>query len=296
MGCYLQILCLAAKEKCKTVSVPVLSSGKFGKTNIMPRALKVAIDAITLFLGAFPDMKVKLVGIDYEFYECAKRNYPGLTVSKFTKEEEKKYRDIFKKSRYADGPNCGEQVSMDEEPYFRQLRYDLDTDGKDFQELLNALYLRVKEHDKKELKELQQKDKTDDGHGLDLVTSQASLAYAARMNPKNVKHYFARPADGKVVIPPKDGIIALAIALRVPLDYARAMLRAGGCGFDKKARDRAIQKFIAEGSKGGVDALNGMLMDGHIAGGSLRVYDEGLTRAGHGKTSKRNAKVKHGNK
>lgn len=87
---YLHILPKAVELKCDAISIPVLSSGKFGMP--MGKALDAAAKAIQTFLKAFPGMTVKLVGIDSDFRDHAEKHHREFIVqTAFSEEAEARY-------------------------------------------------------------------------------------------------------------------------------------------------------------------------------------------------------------
>lgn len=220
IGCYLQILCTAVSIGCKTVAVPVISSGKFG----MPMAMAVdtAVEAIELFLKAVPELEVKLVGIDRDFYDYAKENYPGLAEARIDETAEKAYRLTHSRRRWEDGPACGEAFDdREESAYFRNLRFHRETDGKTFNQLLIGFWEDVKARDTQKWKSIDRKYRPAKEKG-DYLLTQANLAERSTVSARNVRRYLSASDH---TVPARDTVILLATALQLPFDYLKVLLQ-----------------------------------------------------------------------
>lgn len=257
LGCYLQILCTAASIGAKTVSVPVMSSGKFGMP--MDMAVDVAVEAITLFLESRPDMTVKLVGIDLDFHEYARRKYPQLTTAKIDPALVEAYRKNNRRERDSQDPDfndCPADYEPEDQPYFERLRFRQDVAGKGFRQLFRLLWERVQERAKKT------KNKTRCSRdGQYFLVNQKELALISGVSARYIRSICSN--EKRKITPSKDVVLALAVAMRLDIDYVDALLRTCGEVLGRDSRDEAIAGFILRGG-GRVTTLNCLLDDKHL--------------------------------
>ncbi len=240
---YLRIL-LAAKKipGCETVSIPVLSSGKFGMP--IEKAMAAAVNAITAFLDVVPDLTVKLVGIDSDFHDEALKNYREYYVETgYSKKDETAYRQVyrFRKRRH-------DQVSaftMDEhDPYFQEIAFDEVMSGTTFKEAFMKLWnIAVLSWEKK--------------HGKRAVNPFKGIArfsILTGLTAGTIKNYRA-PQSGADSTS-KDKVFAICVGLRLPLNYAEALLKKCHHAFNlKDPREKAVRAYI-EARGGSVQELN----------------------------------------
>ena len=252
-GCYLRILCKAVELGCKTVSIPVLSSGKFGMP--MGRAVDVAVKAIMDFTAAFPKLEVKLVGIDSDFHEYAAKHYPKLTTARYSAEAERKYRKATGQ-REDDPSSLDDAFMMGEEHdyYDEQLMKRLTADGSFcgmFRQLWNYTQRR-----EKAAKGAKRRAKKPVGIN-EFLTTRSQLSVKTGISERTLKHFSSD--SSKIWRTSKDKILALCVAMKLPLRYAERFLATCGYTLDRSKRDVVIREFLS--SRGGdVYALNERLL------------------------------------
>ncbi len=236
---YLRVLLKARAIGCKVVSVPVMSSGKFGMP--MGRAVDAAVSAINAFLEAVPDMTVKLVGIDSDFHAHVLRNYSEWYVETgYTTDEERVYRRGNSRDR-ADGEFKG--LGIDEEnDYFNEMAFGEIMDGTTFKEAFKALWNRVDAASGK------------GGVSGSLRRRAVRLALETGISERTIKHY-ATPQSGSETTG-KDKILAICVALRLPIEYAEALLKKCSHAFTPGDQRDAYIKAYVEARRGDVYKLN----------------------------------------
>ncbi len=229
-GCYLRILLKAVELKCKSIAIPVLSSGKFGMP--MGRAVDVAVKAICDFLAAVDTLEVKLVGIDDDFHDHAVRKYPELTVEKLTPESSSECRDNYGKR--ADDPTDADDafvLGQEGDIFGEQLFDRIVGDGK-----FKGMFQRLWEDTKKRAKS---------GEFGCLPKNRAELADRSGIGSTTIKHYCS--SEGEAARTTKDRIIALSVAMKLPIEYAERFLATCGHRLGSSKRDRLMRRFIEGG-------------------------------------------------
>ena len=253
-GCYLRILCKAVELGCKTVSIPVLSSGKFGMP--MGRAIDVAVKAISDFVAAFSKLEVKLVGVDSDFYEHARKHYPKMTIARYSAAEERKYRKETGLERADDPTSLEDAFVMGEEHdyYDEQLMKRLTADGSFcgmFKQLWNYTQRR-----EKAAKNAKRRAKKPVGIN-EFLTTRSQLSVETGISERTLKHFSSD--SSKIWRTSKDKILALSVAMKLPLNYAECFLATCGYTLDRSKRDVVIKEFLSSRS-GDVYALNERLL------------------------------------
>ncbi len=250
---YLRILLKAKSLGCNVLSVPVLSSGKFGMP--MDKALDAAVRAITAFLEAFPGMTVKLVGIDTEFRSIARLKYGEYCVSSsFTKEEETAYRSTHARAMRSTQSTFGLSEKLD---YFKRLVFHQIMDGTTFKEAFRKIWCLILDSP------TGQNDEVVEPNGPKRIRNIPDLARESGIEEKTIKNYINRNAGSSTT--GKDKIVALCVALRLPLDFAVALLEKSSLGFDKQdKRDMLIAEFIGKRS-GKIADLRALLAENGFA-------------------------------
>ncbi len=240
---YLRILLAARKiPGCETVSIPVLSSGKFGMP--IAKALAAAVNAITAFLDVVPDLTVKLVGIDSDFHDEALKSYGKYYVETgYSPKDEKAYRKVHP---YRGRRN--NQVSAfttdEHDPYFKEIAFDEVMSGTTFKEAFNKLWdIAVVSWENK--------------HGKRVANPYKGVRKFAKLTgiaPGTIKNY--RTQQSGVDTTSKDKVFAICVALRLPLNYAEALLKKCHYAFNlRDQREKAVRTYI-EGRGGSVQELN----------------------------------------
>ena len=249
-GCYLRILCKAVELGCKTVSIPVLSSGKFGMP--MGRAVDVAVKAISDFVAAFPKLEVKLVGVDSDFYEHARKHYPKMTIARYSAAEERKYRKETGLERADDPTSLEDAFVMGEERdyYDEQLMKRLTADGS-FKGMFNRLWeYTLKREKAAKAAKRRRKEEIEDG---EFIVSKKALADATLISESVIKH-LCSSAD-ETMRTSRDNVIALCLAMKLPLEYAERLLASAGYSLGYGKRDKIIREHI-EKRTGGLPSLS----------------------------------------
>ena len=258
LGCYLQIFCVAAELGAKIVSTPVMSSGKFGMA--MDVALDTAVEAAKLFLAARPDMMIKIVGIDSDFYEYAGGKYPAFFVGKFDKSREAKYRQLYTRQRKAGENENHEAFEEDEtQSYFRRVKFERDVRGKTFKQLFQLLWHRRQDADKRRKAESVKKHHfTSRANRRHFLCSVNELSIASEVTANYIKKFLTNTSENRH--PSRDVVLSLCVALALDIDYASALLAKCDYHFEKSSRDAVIMDYISTG-KGDVFDLNKILND-----------------------------------
>jgi len=264
-GCYFRILCKAVELKCRTVSVPVMSSGKFGMP--MDKALRIAVEAIETFLKAVPTLEVKLVGIDSDFMEIAQREFGKYcAASCFSAAKEIALRKELGRRRYDKMmDHCDQLTSDEEDPYFIRHSFEQSVNEKSFRELFRKLWEGRQAADRQARREARKAERAGrhvSRGGCEFVTSTEELAAATGISERSIRHFCSIRSGADRTT--KDKIFALCVALRVSLEYAKALLATCGYRFDRRSpRDRLISEWIENGT-GRVPLLNLKLVESQL--------------------------------
>ena len=243
-GVYFRVLCKAVALKARTLSLPVLSSGKFG----MPMALAVdtAVSAIEAFLEAHPELDVKLVGIDSDFRDYALAHYPRYTVLRYSQKSETAYRQKYGRSHDDALDDPDESFTATEsQAVFRRQKLEIDVKGRDFTQLFRLLWAR-------KTREERAKRKAHSTHQP--VTSFARLEVATGISASNLKHFHC----GESKTPARELVLALAVGLGLPPAYAKALMATCRYRFAALGRDPLILEYLEAGGSG-IAGLNPVL-------------------------------------
>ncbi len=244
-GCYLRILLKAAELGCGSVAMPVFSSGKFGMP--MGLAVDVAVKAIKDFLAAFPAMEVKLVGIDEDFRDHAAKKYPELFTGKLTDEECPAIRNNY--GERADDPRSTEdafELGKEDDIFGEQLLERIVGDGK-FKGMFQRLWANTQKHAK----------------DANLPSTRSELADKSGLSHSTVKHLCS--GGGEVVRTTKDKIIALSVAMKLPLEYLEKFLATCGYMLRHDGRDGIIRDFFERGCGNGIHSELDFILDSRKA-------------------------------
>ncbi|MCQ2391549.1 MAG: macro domain-containing protein [Kiritimatiellae bacterium] len=250
-GCYLRALLCAVSLKCRTVSLPVLSSGRFGMP--LEQAMGIAVKAIDFFLRSFPKMNVKLVVLDAPFYDYAKVHWPDRCLSRFTRKEEEAYRANFPVAKPlemdAELKGSPEDETQD---YFRGVMIRRDKRGKNFNEMFQLLWRRTQDREKKAQKWAKANSRR--AASRRFLVNKNELALASLVSLSNIKHFCSTE---KVNRPSKDVVIALSVAMKLDRTYTRALLEKCGHRFENTSRDEIIAEYVdrRSGDVGGLCEL-----------------------------------------
>ncbi len=248
-GCYLRILLKAAELGCKSIAIPVLSSGKFGMP--MDRAVDVAVKAINDFLAAFPAMEVKLVGIDEDFYSYASKRYKPLAVARITAAKAARYRK--KVGRREDDPDSTEdrfEIGAENDVFGELLLDRLAGDGT-FRTMFQNIWHMTKRNEAARRRE-RKKAKLFSGDDL-FIVNKGALASASGISESTIKHFCT--GEDKAMRTSKENLIALSAAMKLPLPYAERFLATCGYRLGSSKRDRVVREFFRKGN-GDLAALN----------------------------------------
>ncbi len=249
---YLRIL-LAAKKisDCETVSIPVLSSGKFGMP--IAKAMAAAVNAITAFLDVVPDLTVQLVGIDSDFHDVALKSYGKYYVETgYSPKDEQAYRKVHPHRGRRN--NQASTFTTDEhDPYFQEIAFDEVMSGTTFKEAFRKLWdIAVvsweREHGKM---------------SVNPYKGVKAFSFLTGIAPGTIKNY--RTDRSGAASTSKDKVFAICVALRLPLNYAEALLKKCHYAFNPRdQRERLVRTYI-EGRGGSVKELNAQLAGKNLA-------------------------------
>ena len=267
-GCYLRILCKAVELGCRTVSIPVLSSGKFGMK--METAVDVAVKAIRDFLLAFPNLTVKLVGIDEDFALYARKKYWQYFVSaSFSKDKAADLRAKLGKRDYDAMLDAADALSLDEtDRYFHEHVLKNISKRGTFKALFKALWTDVQKKERVARRRLKAESGAEDSAFGEFLVNQDELAAATGISKRTIRYYCS---EGKgSVMTSRDKIFALAVAMKLSVNCTEALLTACDYRFTDSPRDMVIRDYI-QGGRGTVDGLNYLLSGKKL--GKLKVKD-----------------------
>ena len=256
-GVYFRILCKAVALKARTLSLPVLSSGKFGMP--MPLAVDTAVSSIEAFLEAFPELEIKLVGVDSDFKDYAQKRYPKYMVLRYSRKNETVYRQKHKRS-HDDALDDPDESFTTTEPQavFRRQKLEIDVKGKDFTQLFRYFWSW-------KIKEERAKRKVHATHRS--VTSFSRLEVETGISASNLKHFHC----GESKSPGREMVIALAVGLGLPPAYAKALMSTCRYKFASIGRDPLVLDYLQKGGSG-IVGLNPILE----AAGFSPIYPIGL--------------------
>lgn len=234
-GVYLKILAKVVALKCRTVALPVLSSGRFGMP--MKDALEVAVTAIEEFLEGHKALNVKLVGIDTEFYDIAKADYPDQTESHFTKAEEGQYRQAHGKAVHK------AEAFVDDEPleYFKTVKRRLQARetsevarGKTANQIFSIAWNAIRAADRVAKKRPRACSRRP------YLCRVEDLAPVTGISLRNLKHYLSGSENRR---PPRECVLLLALALHLDRTRTEAVLQL--CDYPKWVSDRDLHVLAA---------------------------------------------------
>lgn len=268
-GCYLRILCKAVELKCKTVSIPVLSSGKFGMK--METAVDVAVKAIQDFLLAFPNLTVKLVGIDEDFAIYAKKKYwQYFEATAFSKDAAANLRAKLGKRDYDAMLDAADALSLDEtDRYFHEHVLKNVSKRGSFKTLFKDLWDDVKAKERAARRRSMNESGAEDSAFGEFLVNQDELAAATGISKRTIRYYCSEGKGAETTS--RDKIFALAVAMKLSVNCTEALLAACDYRFTSSSRDTVIRDYIQR-RRGTVDGLNHLLSEMRL--GRLQVKDE----------------------
>ena len=228
-ACYVESLKLAVLHKCKTVAIPLISSGSFGFPK--DRVLRIAMDTIGAFLLDH-EMRVSLVVYDKEstaislklfadvqmfiddhyvseriFRRCAPRRSVSRLSDEASDEDFLTCREI----------GMGADASLAPRASIEDLLGQID---ESFSEML--------------LRKIDECGMTD-----------AECYKKANVDRK----LFSKIRSNKEYRPSKNTVLAFAVALRLPLDEVREMLAKAGFALSHSSKfDIIVEYFIVQGT------------------------------------------------
>lgn len=245
-GCYLRILCKAVELKCKSISIPVMSSGKFGMP--MRDAVDVAVRAIEDFLAAFPDINVKLMGIDGDFVSYARGRYGYMFVSRFTEEKVAKYREYV--GGREDDPTSFEDAFLigEEDDVFNEQLFDHIVGDGSFKGMFQRLWEHTRRREKA-AREAKLKKRRKIGR-YEFVYKRNQLAKVTGISSSTIKHFCSSSDESSRTT--KRNMIMLSVAMRLPLRYAKRFLATCNYKLGNSDSDKFVADFLARRA-GGMD-------------------------------------------
>jgi len=251
-ACYLRILLKAESLGARVVSLPVLSSGRFGFP--MEQAMDTAVGAVVTFLRTHRKMTVKLVVIDGAFYDYALKRWPQWCCKRFTREREAAYRIAHPVVTQAEALQSEDGLREDEPlDYFRGVKLRLDGAEKSFCAHFRRLWKGVKERECRAFAEATR------GRGpasaLVYLRTNEDLAVRTGISGSSIKHFCSTE---KEIRPSRDKVIALAVAMRLEPACARGLLASAGYRLGETVRDVIVRTAVSR-RDGDVARLNGEL-------------------------------------
>lgn len=245
---YLLVLLKAKSLGCRTVSIPLLSSGNFKMP--LKKATDIAVEAIATYLEADKGMTVNLVSINPEFHEYAKEHYGKMyDVSK------KWYGGV--PSSRGHRPNAGNLTLNENQDYFKNVVLN-HIENLFFSDALHLIW----EYYKTENASPAKTRRVSVGTMHPEFKTYQDLADATGISFSTLRKYMVRN-ESKSPKPHKDKLIAILAELRVKADLAEVMLKKCGYSFKSgSSRDSIIREFL-EKKDGGVAGLNFELQRNH---------------------------------
>ena len=228
-SCYEESLKLAAQNKCKSVAIPLISSGKFGFPK--DRVLRLAMDAIGSFLFD-NEMLVYIVVYDKTSYSISERLFSNIV----------EYID----DHYVDGMICYSSSFMCmEAPMAAEPRAGRRKADRNLDSVCKSVPVHTRETLDEQLKRL------DESFSEMLLRKidESGMTDAECYKKANIdRKLFSKIRSDKEYRPSKNTVLAFAIALRLPLDEVRDMLSKAGFALSHSNKfDIIVEYFIVRG-------------------------------------------------
>lgn len=223
-SCYLESLRLATENKCKTVAIPLISSGTFGFPK--DRVLRIAMDSIGAFLMDH-EMKVSIIVYDKESTELGFKLF--MDVREYIDDHY-----VYKKSNPPLAPKCAVQNAEEELDSCFSIAMGVDL-------LLEADY---------SIEELLGQIDESFSEMLLRKIDESGMTDAECYKKANIdRKLFSKIRSNKEYHPSKNTVLAFAISLRLSLDETREMLAKAGFALShSKKFDIIVEYFIKKGN------------------------------------------------
>jgi hypothetical protein len=227
----MESLRLAAENKCKTVAVPLISSGTFGFPK--DQVLKFAIQTITEFLFDH-ELTVYLCVFDKESYSFSQKLFSDIQDfinDDYVEEHDEDFYEAF------DG-------SIDEMPMAKCIQAPMCAD---------AMMPRKRETSSaagKSLREyMKQMDRSFQEMLFDLIDESGMTDVECYKKANVDKRTFSKIKSNKAYRPSKQTAVAFAISLQLDLDTTQELLATAGMTLSRSnVFDKIIRYFIHNGN------------------------------------------------
>lgn len=233
--CYTNSLTLAVKNKCRSVAVPLISSGIYGYPR--DQALQIAVAAIAGFLVAH-EIKVYLVVYDKSSFELSEKLFTG--VSNFIDDNYIEEHRANLRHRTLESDELNQQNVT----HFMLSSSHLDLD-KDLYEEMNV---PLPSKSKRRLEDIIGQLEESFSRMLIRLIDQKGLTDVETYKRANIdRKLFSKIRSDRGYKPGKGTVIALALALRLNLDETKDLLaKAGFALSDCSKFDLIVEYFIQE--------------------------------------------------
>jgi len=231
-ACYVESLKLAVLHKCKTVAIPLISSGTFGFPK--DRVLRIAMDTIGAFLLDH-EMRVSLVVYDKESTAISLKLFADV--------------QLFIDDNYVDQKwFCGSVAKCSDIYVDRDDDYEKDYEEDVCREIgMGVDFLLESGRSIEDL--LGQIDESFSEMLLRKI-DESGMTDAECYKKANVdRKLFSKIRSNKDYRPSKNTVLAFAVALRLPLDETREMLAKAGFALSHSSKfDIIVEYFIVQGT------------------------------------------------
>jgi len=232
-ACYTNSLTLAVKNKCKSIAVPLISSGIYGYPR--DQALQIAVAAIAAFLVTH-EIIVYLVVYDSSSFELSERLFTG--VSNFIDDNYiEEHRANLRYRRLE-----SDELNQQNLTQFMLFPSHLD------EELYKELNAPLPSKSKRSLEDIIGQLEESFSRMLIRLIDQKGLTDVETYKRANIdRKLFSKIRSDKGYKPGKNTVIALALALRLNLDETKDLLaKAGFALSDCSKFDLIVEYFIQE--------------------------------------------------
>lgn len=226
-ACYREVLNLADKNKCKSIAIPLISSGTFGFPK--DKVLKIAVDEISTFLVE-NEMLVYIVVFDKTSYSISEKLFTDIT--EYIDDNYVRVHAYYKR---ADMPAPSSAP--------RERRKPIDRDAF---EICESCYMLSEEELDEKLKKL------DESFSQMLLRKidERGMTDAECYKKANIdRKLFSKIRSDVHYKPSKPTALAFAIALELTLEETEDMLRKAGFALSHSNKfDIIIEYFITHGN------------------------------------------------
>ena len=236
-ACYIESLKLAVLHKCKTVAIPLISSGSFGFPK--DRVLRIAMDTIEAFLLDH-EIRVYVVVYDKESTAISLKLFADVQMfidDNYVGEKGfRRYKKGFRRYVLGSSNSMFEESDCFYDEYVpcREIGMGADASlapGASIEDLLGQIDESFSEM---LLRKIDESGMTD-----------AECYKKANVDRK----LFSKIRSNKEYRPSKNTVLAFAVALRLPLDEVREMLAKAGFALSHSSKfDIIVEYFIVQGT------------------------------------------------